>query len=242
MFYVRLFLIAIWFFFACIISFIIYMVLWGNPNATFYCARVWKYLAFPICDIKVELDNESSLYKYQPCVYVSNHQNIFDILLFGALMPRHTVCVFKKELLRIPFFNLFMLAGGHIPISRRRKDEAIAKLDYAVKRIKEDNVSVFIFPEGTRNLTSSLLQPFKKGAFHIALQAQVPIVPFIAEDFREQLNLKKRMIRGGVIRLKVLDAISTNGLNENDVDKLVEKVHSVMLSNLKRFHETKIYG
>lgn len=232
MFYVRATLLALWFALSCAFAFAWSLLRWKNPNATYQICRFWGFGGLRICNIKLKLENEDVLYRSQPCVYVANHQNIFDILIFGAIFPRNTAVVFKRELLKIPFFGWFLYAGGHIPIERQKKERAIAKLDTGVEAIAEQKKSIFVFPEGTRNRTDTQLQAFKKGAFHMAVQAQVAVVPLIADEFRHKLNLKGRKIDGGVVHVRVLEPVSTQGYNDANVDALVGTVRDAVLEGL----------
>lgn len=95
--------------------------------------------------------------------------------------------------------------------------------------------SVYIFPEGTRSYANSpTLLPFKKGAFHLAIQAQVPIVPVVVANYSNILDLKTRTFKAGSIPVSVLQAVETKGLTKDDVDSLVEKVRSSMMEELVR--------
>jgi lysophosphatidate acyltransferase len=94
--------------------------------------------------------------------------------------------------------------------------------------------SVFIFPEGTRSYYEHAdLLPFKKGAFHLAVQAQVPLVPVVVANYSHVLSFKKRVFKAGVVKVKVLEAVRTEGLGAGDVEELVGKVRGRMLEVLK---------
>ncbi|KAK5278065.1 1-acylglycerol-3-phosphate O-acyltransferase [Exophiala xenobiotica] len=100
----------------------------------------------------------------------------------------------------------------------------------AATAMKEKRQSVLIFPEGTRSYSAQpMLLPFKKGAFHLAVQAGVPIVPIVAENYSNVLNIKARRFNSGTIRVKVLDPIQTKGLTPADVDNLTRDTREKML-------------
>ncbi len=93
---------------------------------------------------------------------------------------------------------------------------------------------MYIFPEGTRSYSPTPdLLPFKKGAFHLAIQAQVPIVPIIAANYAHILSVKQRRFEAGVIPVKVLTPIETKGLKAEDVDDLTRRTREVMLEELR---------
>lgn len=104
--------------------------------------------------------------------------------------------------------------------------------------MKTERQSVFIFPEGTRSYYDHPdLLPFKKGAFHLAIQAQVPIIPIVVANYSNVLNVKRKTFQPGRIPVKVLEPISTKGKTKEDVDQLLEDVRGKMLRSLKELHE-----
>jgi lysophosphatidate acyltransferase len=120
-------------------------------------------------------------------------------------------------------------------IERASREKALAAFADAAKQMHDHRQSVFIFPEGTRSYYDHPdLLPFKKGAFHLAIQAQVPIVPVVVANYSHILNVKERRFTTGRIPIKVLEPISTKGLTKEDVDSLLEKVRNAMLAALKQ--------
>lgn len=96
--------------------------------------------------------------------------------------------------------------------------------------------SVFIFPEGTRSYYDHPdMLPFKKGAFHLAVQAQVPIIPVVVANYSNVLNVKQKLFRPvGTIPIRILKPIETKGKTKDDVDALLEEVREVMMKALKQ--------
>lgn len=136
----------------------------------------WYGSVAKILGLDVEIRRDQSAYDAMPCVFVANHQNNFDVFtISGALIPG-TVTVGKKSLKFIPFFGQLYWLAGNILIDRNNKSKAVGTMQGAVDKIVNDKLSVWVFPEGTRSYGRGLL-PFKTGAFHIAQQASVPIVP-----------------------------------------------------------------
>jgi 1-acyl-sn-glycerol-3-phosphate acyltransferase len=97
----------------------------------------------------------------------------------------------------------------------------------AAARVRAERISVWVFPEGHRNGSSTLL-PFKKGAFHLALAAKVPIVPIVCSPLGDLLDAHRLLVFPGRIRIRVLPAIPTEGLGEADLEALMETVRSRM--------------
>lgn len=118
-------------------------------------------------------------------------------------------------------------------IDRGNRKSAVSVFDGAVKTMKTSGQSVYIFPEGTRSYAAEpILLPFKKGAFHLAIQAQVPIVPVVVANYSHILSFKKRIFTSGRIPMKVLKPFETKGMGKDDVEKLMGIVREAMLREL----------
>ncbi|RPB02094.1 1-acylglycerol-3-phosphate O [Choiromyces venosus 120613-1] len=196
-------------------------------------ARAFKNLTCPIIGLEFKVENEGAL-DTRPAVFVSNHQSELDIIFLGRVFPKHCSVTAKRSLKYIPFLGWFMALSGTVFIDRTNRKSALAAFDSAVHEIKGNKQSVWIFPEGTRSYFSKPeLLPFKKGAFHLAIQAGVPIVPVVVANYSHVLHLQERTFEPGVINVKVLDPIDTKGLTVDDVDALVLSTRENMLKELK---------
>jgi lysophosphatidate acyltransferase len=123
-------------------------------------------------------------------------------------------------------------------IERTSRSQAVAAFDKAAQQMHSERQSVYIFPEGTRSYYDHPdLLPFKKGAFHLAIQAQVPVVPIVVANYSNVLNMKRKIFTTGRIPIRVLEPISTKGMTKEDVDGLLQEVREKMLSQLKNMHE-----
>lgn len=119
-------------------------------------------------------------------------------------------------------------------IDRANRENALKAFNSAAQEMNTDKQSVYIFPEGTRSYGSSAdLLPFKKGAFHLAIQAQVPIVPIVAANYAPLLSFQKKIFNRGRIPVVVLEPISTKGLEAKDAGELMDKVREKMLIVIK---------
>ena len=123
-------------------------------------------------------------------------------------------------------------------IERSSRTQAFAAFDKAATQMQSERQSVYIFPEGTRSYYDhpDLLQ-FKKGAFHLAIQAQVPVVPIVVGNYSNILNMKRKIFRAGKIPARVLEPISTKGKQKEDVDALLQEVREKMMNELKALTE-----
>ncbi|KAJ6263300.1 1-acyl-sn-glycerol-3-phosphate acyltransferase [Drechslerella dactyloides] len=142
----------------------------------------------------------------------------------------------KSSLKHVPFLGWFMTLSGTVFIDRANRQSALSTFDKAAAEMKSRRQSVWIFPEGTRSYaTTPMLLPFKKGAFHLAVQAQVPIVPVVVQNYSHVLNVKARTFESGTVKIKVLPAVSTAGMTgtKQEIDGLVERVRTSMLVELE---------
>lgn len=237
MFYFKLFLLIIWSIFASALGLFYSIVRWGNLNIDRDYGRFFSWGALKILGVRIECEGTEYLEASQPCIYIVNHQSGLDMATLGPIYPQRTIVIGKKELLWIPFFGIFYLAAGNIIIDRKRTVKAVAGLSQAVETIRKKKVSIWIFPEGTRNRTGEGLLPFKRGAFHMAVQAGVPLVPIISGPLAGIASWKNRKLCGGLVKVRVLPPISTQGLNEKDVDRLTRETREKML---EAFHSLSI--
>jgi lysophosphatidate acyltransferase len=136
-------------------------------------------------------------------------------------------------------------ASKTIFIDRANAKSARQAFDAAAKEMKTSRQTVFIFVEGTRSysLTPTLL-PFKKGAFHLAVQAQVPVVPAVCENYAHVLVMKggwrKWKFVPGTIRVRVLRKVETKGLDASAVDGIVQDVRGRMLDSIEELGRLRV--
>lgn len=136
-----------------------------------------------------------------------------------------------------------MVLSKTVFIKRTNRTSALAAFDTAARDMKDTRQSVFIFPEGTRSYAATpMLLPFKKGAFHLAIQGQVDIVPIVVENYAHVLDLKAKIFRRGVIKIKVLKPVPTKGLSAQDVDHLCTSVRDRMLVELEALSQKSAEG
>lgn len=173
----------------------------------------------------VELEGVEHLDPPRPAVLVCNHQSWYDVFALAGRLPVDYRFVGKKELVRIPFFGRAWVACGNIPIDRRDRSAAIRSLQVAGERLVQDRAVVVMFPEGTRSEDGKLL-PFKKGAFMLALQLGVPVIPVAVAGTRAIMPKGAWTVRPGKIRVRFGEPVEVDGLTEKDRDHLMETVRS----------------
>jgi 1-acyl-sn-glycerol-3-phosphate acyltransferase len=138
--------------------------------------RAWARLLLESAGVTVTVDGTEHLSQTEAQVIVANHQSWFDIIALFYVLPVELRFVAKKELFAVPFFGWALRALGHVKLDRGNLKKAIEAYEVASKYIREQRLSVLVFPEGTRSRTG-LLQPFKTGPFVLAIQSGAPIVP-----------------------------------------------------------------
>ncbi|KAG7832217.1 hypothetical protein KL920_000552 [Ogataea angusta] len=178
-----------------------------------------------------------------PAILISNHQSELDVFMLGRIFPKRCVVTAKKQLQLVPFLGWFMTLSGTFFLDRSDREKAIRVLNKALDDLKATSGGLFMFPEGTRSYSSKpTLLPFKKGAFHLAVQAQIPIIPLVVSNTSNIYSLKERNFNTGTIKVKVLDPISTEGLTKDDVNKLVEATYAKMEAEIRRVGMSAVAG
>ena len=170
----------------------------------------------------------------QPAIYIGNHQNNYDMVTIASMVPENTVSVGKRSLIWIPFFGLVYWATGDILIHREIRSSAISTMNKVGEIIRERQVSIWMFPEGTRSRGRGLL-PFKTGAFHTAIAAGVPIVPVVCSTLHNKIDLNR--CNNGIVICEQLDPIDTSGYTRENLKDLIEKCYSVMSAKIAELDE-----
>ncbi|CAH1970936.1 unnamed protein product [Acanthoscelides obtectus] len=192
--------------------------------ASYFCKRISK-----IIGLNWILQGKEQLEKDQACIIVSNHQSSIDILgMFDIwrIMGKCTVISKREVLFYSGPFGLAAWLCGLIFIPRMQSDKAKSIMNNAVENIKRDKIKLWVFPEGTRR-NEGKIHPFKKGAFHMAISNQLPILPLVYSRYYFLDKEVKRFDHGQVI-IHVLPQVETKGLTINDIDTLMEKVNRDM--------------
>lgn len=169
----------------------------------------------------------------EPQVIVSNHVSWYDIFAIAGILPVPFHFVAKKELERIPLFGRAWKTAGHISIDRSNRQKAMESLRQAGQEIRARNSAVIIFPEGTRSRTGRL-QPFKKGAFMLAVEAGVPIVPTVVVGSFDILRPDDWRVHPRTIHVHFGEPVSPAGYDSHSSEALMETVRGRMAEMLER--------
>ncbi len=201
---------------------------WKDAENNYLFAKIYGIPARAIMGIRVRVEGEEHL-DVRPGIFCANHQSGLDLATMTSVYPLGAVVIGKKELRKIPGFGIMFAAFGNVLIDRQDRKNALSGLNQAVAEMKRKNLSAWIFPEGTRNASGRGLLPFKKGAFYMAIQAQSPIVPIVCSRLERLVSFRHKYARSGELLIRVLPPISTVGLNNGDVERLLNETREKML-------------
>jgi len=199
---------------------------------TMRLGKLWSRLILGCAGIRLEVRGAEHIDAHAPRVYAANHQSMVDIWVTLLLLPVSTVYVAKQSLFRIPFIGWSMRASGFIAIDRGNRERAIGSLRRAAERVRGGR-SVCLFPEGTRSRDARLAR-FKKGGFHLAQRADVPLVPVVISGSWRTLRPGSMRIRPGVVTVEFAPPIDPGAFTGAGLAPLIEAVHEAIASRLER--------
>lgn len=195
--------------------------LFPNTPFSYFPARLWGRLMCYLLWVRVEVEGLAHIDPRQSYVFVLNHQSYFDIFTVYGWLPNIFKWVMKIELRRIPFVGLACQAAGHIFIDRSSPLAASKSIEKAKEQLR-NGVSVVIFPEGTRSHDGKML-PFKRGAFRIASDLALPIVPATLVGSFERIPRYTLRLNPGTIRLHIKEPIDVKEFLPDRLPELMEK-------------------
>ncbi len=221
---------------------VLYTVFWGtlalvlsavdrSGEAVIWVARNWVRWILTTCGVRVDV---SGLEHHDPShayVVMANHQSVWDTAAIVATLPGSFRFVAKRELTWIPFFGWALVAGGHVIIDRSNHESSVRSLERAAARVR-GGITVVIFPEGTR-ARSGQLGEFKSGGFHLALAAQVPILPVSVSGSSRITPPHSLRIESGRVHVRYGEPIPTAGLGLEDRQRLKELTRSAIVAGFE---------
>jgi len=223
---IRIFIMLLFILLSCFFGLLLSLVRPFHRNNVHIIAGWFGSMAKMI-GVKLVLTRHKDAADFGPAVYVANHQNSYDLFTVPAMVPKNCVSLGKKSLKWIPFFGQLYWLSGNILIDRANRSKAAGTISKAADKIKQNGLSVWVFAEGTRSYGRGLL-PFKTGAFHTAMSADVPIVPVCMSTSHKTIKLNRW--DNGTIYIEMLAPIS---LDESvSAREHAKSVHSIMAAKI----------
>ncbi len=210
---------------ALIFLWIINRRIWLYPLAQ-WGAKTW----LKACGAKVKVTGRENIDPNRSCVFVSNHRSYLDTATLFFYAGQKMGLVAKKELLKIPVFGQGMGFVNIIAIDRSDPERAQASMRKA-REVMADGYSFGVFAEGTRAMPGELL-PFKKGAFHLALQTGSAIVPVAIKNSDRMMGKRTGVAYAGEIEMVLLPPIETNGKTADDLMEMLNATRTAIANEL----------
>ncbi len=198
---------------------------WG-----YHPGKIWSRLVCYILLIPVKINRNKQLKKNQSYIFVANHQGAFDIFLIYGFIGRNFKWMMKKSLRSIPFVGKACQSAGHIFVDKSGPKKIQETIDQARHSLR-DGTSLVVFPEGRRTFTGKM-GPFKKGAFQLADELQLPIVPLTIDGSFDVLPRTGKFIKWHRMTLTMHDPIYPQGIGPEDIKETMEKAYEAIQSNL----------
>ncbi len=199
-----------------------------NPKHVFTFGRLFGKMS-RVFGIKLELRIPEDAYNRGQFVYIANHQNSWDLFTVSSAVTPKVVTVGKKSLAWMPLFGQLYWLTGNILIDRGNRSKAKGTIDQVVDNLKQGDVSVWMFPEGTRSRGRGLM-PFKTGAFHAAIGAELPVIPIVCSSTSD---VKLNRWNNGHVIVEMLPPVSTEGYRKEQVRELANICRDQMKAKLE---------
>lgn len=203
----------------------------SKREAANFSTGLFGDFASAMVGIDLDVYGERNLWTSRPCVFVFNHQSKADVVILAKLIRKDMGGVGKQEIRKIPVLGQLMEWAGTVFVDRADTKNAIKAMAPLVDAIQKEGRSICIAPEGTRTL-SPKLGPFKKGAFHLAIQAGVPIVPIVIHNAGDVAPKNEFVMRPATVRVDVLPPVDTSGWSAKTISDHVAEVRGLFLKAL----------
>jgi len=189
--------------------------------------RFWASWNVAAAGMKVKLEGLENVDRSRRYVVMGNHESSLDIFLVLALIPLELRIVAKAELQKLPLVGAAMARALFPFVDRRNHRKAVESLNRTFAAMSEYNLSVFIYPEGTRGGVGKMI-PFKKGGFVLAIERQLPILPVMLEGAGKINPPGTIWVKDTDVTMTFLPVVETVGLTLADRDGLKDRVFGVM--------------
>jgi len=221
----RMLLLGVHFVLASLLGLLVSLCRPFNPDNSRLAARIYAVPAQYIMGMRARRDIDDLLRHQRPAVIVANHLSNYDLFVFGHAVPPRTVTLGKTSLKWIPFFGQLYWLAGNVLIERGNAAKAKQAMLTTTDTLQHKDVSIWVFAEGTRGHGKGLA-PLKKGAFQMAINAGVPIIPLCANNYVRGMSLNRW--HSGTVAMRALPPIPTAGMTLDDMPKLMAQCQAQM--------------
>lgn len=204
----------------------------GMPDiASSVFGKAWSRVNLVAMLAGVDIEGADKINRNQSYVVSANHQSLIDIYVLNGYLNLDFKWVMKQELKKVPILGMACVKMGHIIIDRTNTKAAQESINKARSSIERGN-SVIFFPEGTRSLDGELL-PFKKGAFRLATELKLPVLPITIQGTKDILPASTKSWRPGRIKMRILDPITAEEVADMDANALTVRTKAVIEAGMK---------
>lgn len=203
----------------------------SEREARNFVTSLFADVSSALIGLKLVVRGEENLWLRRPAVFVFNHQSKADVVIMARLLRRDITGVGKKEIKNIPIIGKTMELAGTVFIDRANAASAIEAMQPLVDALRNEGKSVVIAPEGTRSV-SPRLAPFKKGAFHLAMQAGVPMVPIVIHNAGDVAPKGDFVFRPATVEVDVLPPVDTGDWRADTIERHVAEVRQMFQATL----------
>jgi putative phosphoserine phosphatase/1-acylglycerol-3-phosphate O-acyltransferase len=210
----------------------------SKRDALNFSVSVFADTASALIGLNLRVKGEEHLWSHRPAVFIFNHQSNVDMVIIARLLRRDITGVGKREIRDMPVIGRVMEAAGVVLIDRKNSASAIEAMKPLVDAMRVEGKSVCLSPEGTRAPTIKL-SAFKKGAFHLAMQAGVPIVPIVIHNSGDVQPKGDMLYHPGTVEVEVLPPVDTSEWSADTIDKHVAEVHDMYLRTLEQDEKSR---
>lgn len=203
-----------------------------------FASALFGDLSAALIGLKLNIKGEHHVWEKRPAVFVFNHQSKADIIIIAKLLRRDLAGVGKQEIKHYPLIGQILEFAGVVFINRQDSASAIEAMKPLVAALQSEGKSVVIAPEGTRSITPRLAR-FKRGAFHLAMQAGVPVVPIVIHNAIDVAPKGDFVFRSATVDIEVLPPVDTSDWTGKNIAKHVTDVRNQFLRVLKQDEESE---
>ncbi len=221
-------------------SFVAGLPIWAltgsQREATNFSTGLFGDIATALTGVELNVSGEENLWVNRPCIFVFNHQSKADVMIMAKLVRKDVGGIAKKEVKDTPVIGKVMEMAGTIFVDRADGRNAIKAMEPLIDAINVDGKSICIAPEGTRTL-SPKIGPFKKGAFHLAMQAGVPMVPIVIHNAGDVAPKNEFVMRPATVKVDILPPVDTSKWKKTTLNEHVAEVRGMFLNALGQSDE-----